>query len=380
MSGEESLFIRTFASRVNVQPPDTLPSSNEKQKNALKPTRQATLGAWLCGIVSLGLTWGQSWWYVFHPHYFLLSILFVGLAGSTCVALAFSLRQIVRGPHRIHAMIFAVVAMLPVGFWAIIGIAAQGNWDHRWVPNTLTMRLAKVLGVTFMRAEVDLEYRHRLETQRLVMFYDHLDNPAQDLAAMDRHVTRLEDLLGGTLQTKVFWIRGSLPRIGVSGLSVHGLALGSDSSPTDWNGDEGRFDRHELAHAALDWFRVPGSDPPYVLHEGWAEAQSRRGGTLELAQLASNSRLENPSIGIRKLLGPDWYYRDAGPVYSIGGAFVDFLIRTRGAARFLRFYTGCRPDTVEASCRVILQTDLDTLEADFWDDVQQSLQKPRTTK
>jgi len=60
--------------------------------------------------------------------------------------------------------------------------------------------------------------------------------------------------------------------------------------------------------------------------------KSRR--TLELAQLASNSRLQNPSIGIRELLESDWYYIDAGPVYSIGGAFVDFLIRTRGAARF----------------------------------------------
>ena len=98
----------------------------------------------------------------------------------------------------------------------------------------------------------------------------------------------------------------------------------------------------------------------------------------ELAQAAANSRLKNPSIGIRELLGPDWYYRDAGPVYSIGGAFVDFLIRTRGAASFRRFCTECQPNTVEAKCREIFETDLDDLEAEFWVDVQKALRNPHT--
>ena len=92
-------------------------------------------------------------------------------------------------------------------------------------------------------------------------------------------------------------------------------------------------------------------------------------GSFELARAAANSRRENPAIGVRELLGPDWYHRDSGPVYSVGGAFVDFLIRTRGGARFRRFYVECQPDTFEAKCREIFETDLDDLEAEFWDEV-----------
>jgi hypothetical protein len=242
------------------------------------------------------------------------------------------------------------------------------------VPNTFTMRLAKVMGVTLMRAHLDLKYGHRLESDRLVMFYNHndehpeqVDRPEDDLAAMDRHLARLEHLLGGTISTKVYWVRGSL--LGCEMLCVHGLALGSARS------GEYRGDRHELAHAALDWFRTPDSDPPYVLHEGWAMAQCGDERS-ELAQAAANSRLKNPSTGIRELLGPDWYYRDAGPVYSIGGAFVDFLIQTRGAASFRRFCTECQPNTVEAKCREIFETDLDDLEAEFWVDVHKALRNP----
>ena len=337
--------------------------------------RRATLGAWLCVLASIGLTWVQSRWYVFHPHYLPLCILYVALAATTFLALACCLWRIVRGPQRIHALILATVAILPVGFWAFVGFNAKVNWGNRWVPNTFPMRLAKVMGATMMRAEVDLNYRNRLETERLVMFYDHLDHPDQDLAAMDRYLARLENMLGGTISTKVYWIRG--PLLGQGFVSLHGLSLGSNPNPDQVG--EYRGDRHELAHAALDWFRTPYSDPPCVLHEGWAMAQCGDS-RLELAQAAASSRIENPSVGIRELLGPDWYYRGAGPVYTIGGAFVDFLIRTRGAVSFRRFSNECQPYTVEAKCREIFETDLDDLEVEFWEDVQKTLQSPQTDR
>ena len=284
------------------------------------------------------------------------------------MALASGLWSIVRGPHRVQAMIFTFIAMVPAGFWTVIGYSARQNWSQRWVPNTVTMRLAKVMGATFMRAEADLKYPRRSETSRLVMYYDELDRPDEDLAAMDRHLARLEQLLGGTIQARVYWVRG--PLLGEGFSSFHGLALGSHSSPEI--GGEYRGDRHELAHAALDWFRVSGSDPPYVLHEGWAMAQCGDR-VSQLAQAAASSRLENPSVGIRELLGPDWYYRDPGPVYSIGGAFVDFLIRTRGATNFRRFYCECQPTTVDTLCREISRADLADLESEFWADVERTL-------
>ncbi len=359
-------------------------TSTEPPKDPLKWARRAAVGAWICGAVSIGLAWAQSRWYVFHPHYLPLCTLFLGLAASTAVALTCCASRIVEGPRRFRATLLAAVAVVPAGFWANVGITAQRNWERRWVPTTLTMRLARVMGVTFMRAHADLKFGHRLESSRLVMYYsdhnpDHpeqVDHPHEDLATMDQHLARLENLLGGKIGTKVYWVRGSV--LGCGYLSVHGVSLGSSWSPMR-GGDAGqsRGDRHELAHAALDWFRTPDSDPPCLLHEGWAMAECGDG-SVEIAQAAVDSRRENPSIGVRELLGPDWYYRDSGPVYSVGGAFVDFLVRTRGGAHFRRFATECRPDTVEAKCREIFEVDLHDLESEFWEDVQKTIRASHT--
>ena len=88
-----------------------------------------------------------------------------------------------------------------------------------------------------------------------------------------------DDLVEGVLDPRA--------GIGLESLSFHGLSLGSAWSPEV--GEQFRGDRHELAHAALDWFRVPGSDPPYLLHEGWAMSQCGDG-RLELARAAADSR------------------------------------------------------------------------------------------
>jgi hypothetical protein len=63
-------------------------------------------------------------------------------------------------------------------------------------------------------------YPHRLESERLVMFYDDgLTDPERDLAAMDRHVARLEALTGSPLRAKIYWVRGEPSR------PMHSLAL-----------------------------------------------------------------------------------------------------------------------------------------------------------
>ena len=48
---------------------------------------------------------------------------------------------------------------------------------------------------------------------------------------MDRHLARMEAMLGGPLRSKVYWVRGRLRRLDLGSLSVHGIALGSDESP-----------------------------------------------------------------------------------------------------------------------------------------------------
>jgi hypothetical protein len=154
-------------------------------------------------------------------------------------------------------------------------------------------------------------------------------------------------------------------------MSLYGLALGSSSSPGDWRGPQGYLDRHELAHAFLDQQRNAGSDPPMVLHEGWAESQSGFGRDT-LAERALGAKGSGKPHRLRELVGPNWYHQDSGPAYSVGGALVDFLLRQYGAEKFLRLYVECRPDTFEADCEAILGVRLDELDVLFWKDAQRT--------
>jgi hypothetical protein len=279
--------------------------------------------------------------------------------------------QVVVGPRRIAAAAWACGSLFSLLPWAYIGLYAQAQWQERRVPNNLPMHMAKVLGVTVMCLEATYEYPNRWETERLVMFYDRLDRPRQDAEAMDQHLARMEAMLGGSLRAKVYWVRGRLRRLGQSGLSTHGLALGSDESPASWE-EGGNLDKHELAHAALDQYRAHAADPAYFLHEGWARSQMGLG-PAALARGAWDFRDGNPSLGVRDMISPDWYHRDAGPVYPLGGAFVDFLIREYGVLRFVRLYNEGKPETFLASCRDIFGADFDALEEAFWKDAEKQI-------
>ncbi len=332
----------------------------------------------MSGVLTFALVWGQHHWQVLHPHYFPFVLLITLMTVAAPVTFGSGLRVVIRGPRRIGALICMVLALIPLVFLGFVGLYAMIQWRHRLVPDNLPMNLAKVMGVTLMRLEASMEYPNRLETNRLVMFYKELDKPQQDAEAMDRHLAAMESMLGGELRGKVFWVRGSLPRLGLEGLSTYGFALGSAASPSDWQGYIGS-DRHELAHAALDQFRTPGADPPYVLHEGWAQSQCG----YTQAALSGDALwcdLASPEIGLRELLGPSWYHRDLGPVYDVGGAFVDFLIRKYGIKKLLRLYNECRPESFEAVFREVLGVDIDALDVEFWMDAGQQVNKSSPIK
>ena len=353
-----------------------------RRRSVLHWAFAATCIAWSCGAASGVLVWIQARTYVFHPPYQPLTTLFAGIALATIAGVACSLWHAILGPRRWRAAAIFAAALLPAGLWSYVGAAAKANWSERYAPNNFTMRAAKVMGATFMRLEAESTYRQRMESGRIVMYYDRsrsehverVDRPKEDLAAMDRHLARLEDVLGARVTDRIHWIRG--PLLGREYLSLHGLVLGSAWSPelSDDLAGGYRGDRHELAHAALDWFRTPESDPPYVLHEGWAMAQC--GDTrLQLAQAAAKAKLENPDLSVRHLFEPTWYHRDAGPVYEFGGAYVDFLIRTFDGRRFRKYYVECTPDAYDSKCREVFQTEFDDLETSFWRDVDDCLRK-----
>jgi hypothetical protein len=275
------------------------------------------------------------------------------------------------------------------------------------VPHDLPFALVKMSGASLMEAQARALYPHRLESERLVMFYgDGVADPQGDIDAMHRHAARMERLTGLPLRTKVYYVRGKL--LGQGGLCYLGLALASAESPA------GYVDRHELAHAVLYQHNGPDTDPPTLLSEGWAESQSNDGRALARRAISQRQyiaawaqqgerlseaewrdatrtmwdregfeRLVAEVAGaqgevsyLRALTGPSWYHHDAGPVYAVGGAFVDFLLRRYGAGRFVDLYFACRPGTFEAECRRAYGTDIETPEAELWEDAERQAGQP----
>jgi hypothetical protein len=218
-----------------------------------------------------------------------------------------------------------------------------------------------------MEAQAVYLYPYRLETERLVMFYDDgVTDPEGDIRAMDQHVARLEELTGLRLRAKIYWARGRL--LGQGPHCVYGIVNGSAQSPACF------VDEHELAHAVETQHDSPDGDHPTLLGEG--RALSRSVGIKELAKRALADREWLAGMGknwgnlsdsertkilshmveprgqerllwkvweqgpavlyLRELTDPFWYHRHSGPVYSIGGAFVDFLVRRQGSKAFPR--------------------------------------------
>ena len=200
----------------------------------------------------------------------------------------------------------------------------------------------------------------RVESDRLVMFYRELDQVEADLDSMDRHVEQLEGTLSTPVRAKIHWVRGSL--LGQGRVSFLGLALGSDQSPAN------TLDRHEIAHAMLTQLRKPSADPPMMLHEGWAEAQSGLDSTT-LAARAVEARRQAHGIRIVDLLGEEMYRLDDGLAYSFGGAFVDFLLRRYSVNQFVDIYNRWSVNTSTDDFREVFGKTPEELEDEFWTDV-----------
>src|SRR5262249_57653513 len=102
------------------------------------------------------------------------------------------------------------------------------------------------------------------------------------------------------------------------------------------------LDRHEVAHCVLTSHCFADFDPPAVLTEGWAEANSGRGAAEVAARAWERWRRgDDPSLG--ELTGPDWYDRHEGPAFGQGGALGTFILERLGPGPFLRAYRTCPP-------------------------------------
>jgi hypothetical protein len=334
---------------------------------------------------------------ILHPYAHLFLLLLVITSGSGLVILALGLWRLLRGPKRGAAFAWAVAGLLPVLVWSIsIGYGLRQMQRGQRVSPRVLFKLMEMAGASLMELQATYGYPHRLETGRLVMFYnDRVNGPRSDSEVMDRHLARMEGLTGLRLRTKIHWVRG--PLLGRQNVGYLGLAVGTSRSPAS------ELDRHELAHAFLYQHNAPDTEPPALLVEGWAESQSLDHADLSRRALGVRRDVERwrhlsePALEehLTLLVDPGGYgqlvrkARASGTlgfsylreatglhggmvVYFMGGAFADFLLRKYGPDRFVELYLTCRAGTFGEDCRRVLGVDFDTLEQQFWDDVERS--------
>lgn len=375
----------------------SIPVSDASSPGGFGQRRRAAI-ACSAGVLSVVLLGVEHRLQILHPASLLFLFLFVLTFGAAIVAVIVTLWHVARGEYRHISPLWTVAAILPAIGWAAWGAYGFRALHTREVPRNLPMRLLEMAGASVMEARAVYLMPHRIETPRLIMFYDDgIPDPQRDAAEMDAHVARMEALTGLRLRTKIFLIRA--PVLANRHVSFLGLAFGSSQGPA------GYVDRHELAHAVIGQHGGPDADPSTMLAEGWAESQSRTSQQLaseamNLRNLVSHWRSKwrhmTPSEkeeqlrafmdqqGMERLISMDapngaepsylreltssfWYHQDSGAVYPIGGAFSDYLIRTYGAGKFVQLYFACRPRRFEQECKRVFGTDLDLLEGRFWD-------------
>ncbi|MGL6074531.1 MAG: hypothetical protein ACRC8S_10255 [Fimbriiglobus sp.] len=291
----------------------------------------------------------------------------IGTAAGFAAFLVGLVRAI-RSSRRQASLRWGLVGLCPVLLSTLLVGYMFFEQGRRRLPNTQAHKIGRTGAVSLFKTDARLRYPHRVETARLVMYHDdRVTDPSGDAVAMDAHLARLEQLLGRQQHSRIHWLRGQA--LGMSAMSIHSVALGSEVSPASW------LDRHELAHAFLYQFSGSGSVPPMLLLEGWAMAVD--GHPEPLAMTALKARKEftqwrgTPHC-LRSILAPDLYHVGTSYAYDLGGALVDFLLRRYGADKFVEFNKCIRPDSFDEDCLRTFGRGIDELEQEFWADAERN--------
>jgi hypothetical protein len=315
---------------------------------------------WVAGALLYALLAGMVHPRVVHPHFLPVVGVLALLVFSSGLAMLVGLWRLLRGPRRLHGLRLVTVATLPLalvafhGAWAnSLAIAELRFADYR-------VRILFPLVQSLMDLEARFRYPERTVGRKVVMIHAGMPDAQEQVEAMDRHVERMEQLLGHEVTGKVHWVRGGL--FGRGGVCFWGIALGGQPGDRP-RGPDGltSLDRHEVAHGVIDSFIKPYQAPLVpILVEGWAESQSgyRRS---SLYGGAAQSREENSWVPLKELLLPG--REDFGlRIYTQGGVLVNYLLSRYGGPSFIAFYHDCTANTFESDCRRQLGLDLDELE------------------
>jgi hypothetical protein len=359
-----------------VQAP-TLSRNSLRSPRWLRRLTALSWAGWALAVLSL---WLQYQLGVYHTLDWLwLPFAVVGVIAGIAAFLLGVWRTLF-GPIRRIMFGWALVGIVPPLLWVVLVMYMFSEQGRRNLPNTHAHKIGRMAAISLIDWHGWWRYRHCLETDRLVMYYDDgVTEPAADAAAMDAHLAQLEKILGRRQHSRIRWVRGSalgiLGTLGFQGMSIHSMALGSDASPALW------LDRHELAHSFLYQFSRPDAEPPMLLLEGWAMAVDGHPAPLAPSALAGRSRVaassgkdfdssKGPDSCLRVILSPDSYHVGHGHAYAVGGAFVEYVIRQHGPEKFVELYNSIHPETYEAEFNRILGCPFDALEREFWNDAE----------
>lgn len=246
---------------------DVAPTSLPERRRRVGGTRGLALFAWTGGVGSIALLAIEYRLRILHPASLLFLLLLAMTVMPALAAVAFALFRRSKDQARQDRWRWTVAALIPAIVWTAWGTYAYHAFSTREIPRNLPMRLIEVAGASAHEARAVYLFPHRIETPRLVMFYDDaVTDPRRDADEMDRHVARMESLTGLRLREKIFLVRG--PIFAGRHVCFQGLAFGSAGGGIDY------VDRHELAHAIMSQQGQLDTDPPTLLGEGWAESQS----------------------------------------------------------------------------------------------------------
>lgn len=326
---------------------------------------------WAAWLGLMGLMFGMWRLRVPHPHFLPIMALLVTLAAASLALILAGAWRVVRGPGRGRALFWLLLGWAPL--WVLGGHMMYGlqMGYGRHFQLALPLKMLVPLGESAMDLLARLVYPQRTVSRKVTMISTRQPDDRNQVAAMDRHVERLEARLGRTMPGRAHWVRG--PLVGLSGRALYGLCLGSVPG-AERAGEDGlaTLDRHEVAHCVISLLADAGSEPPAVLIEGWAEANCGQDPEL-LALRAWEARREGRKLSLRELTGPRWVGRHEHPVYVHGGPLVDTILRRFGPERFLALYTTSRRTTFAADCRRILGVSLDALDAMYWADIERTV-------
>jgi hypothetical protein len=346
-------------------------------------TRRAAIAAWVAWLASYALVTYQFFARVIHPHFLpLVALTLVGCVAAIAAA-GLGLWRILRGPRRLAAMGWLLFAAMPVLLWMAhvsYAVSTMRTFD-RPLPD-YRLRLASVAGTAFFDGLARFACPNRLEGEHSVMLYDECDDPDAAVAAMDRHIEHVGQVLGRPLPTKVYWVRSGLlgmtGLLNVGGMSGIGMAVCGDERPRPGSADHlTSTDRHEAAHNVLLDQLPAMACPPTVLNEGWAESQSGESMDERAWTLAERGR--QSALSLRQFLSPEKYSYGGYEVYFQGGVLVDFLLRRYGGRRFYELTATCRPETIAEDCQRVYGVDPDQLDDLFWADLRERAAKQRVT-